>query len=86
MSLLELAIATTLPLDLPGSQESVLPFPPYVFAITAAAVFIFLAFVVWSFRDVANRHSQRTGGNGGHGAGQGSAAHSSTGHGSAEHH
>jgi hypothetical protein len=32
-----------------------------VFAGIAAAIFITLAFVSWSFRDVANRHSGKTG-------------------------
>jgi len=44
--------------------------PPLAFAGVAAAVFVLLGFVTWSFRDVANRHSQKTGGQGGsHGAG-----------------
>jgi len=37
-------------------------FPSWVFPIIAAVVFVALGFVVWSFRDVANRHSQKTGG------------------------
>ena len=36
--------------------------PPLVFAGIAFAVFLVLAFVSWSFRDVANRHSDKTGG------------------------
>jgi len=43
--------------------------PPLVFGIIAAAVFITLAFVSWSFRDVANRHSDKTGGDSSHSAG-----------------
>ncbi|HEV7955708.1 MAG TPA: hypothetical protein VGP10_00920 [Marisediminicola sp.] len=39
-----------------------LPFPPVVFAAIAAAVFAALGFVMWSFRDAANRHSRRTSG------------------------
>jgi hypothetical protein len=31
--------------------------PPWVFAVIAAAIFTILGFVTWSFRDVANRHS-----------------------------
>ena len=38
---------------------NVLPFPPVVFALIAAAVFLALGFVVWSYRDVANRHSDK---------------------------
>jgi len=34
--------------------------PPWVFAAIAAAVFILLAFVTYSYRDVANRHSDKT--------------------------
>jgi hypothetical protein len=30
--------------------------PPLAFAGIATAVFIFLGFVVWSYRDVSNRH------------------------------
>jgi heme/copper-type cytochrome/quinol oxidase subunit 2 len=37
-------------------------FPAWVFPLIAVAVFVALGFVVWSFRDVANRHSQKTGG------------------------
>lgn len=44
--------------------------PPLAFAGVAVAVFVTLGFVVWSFRDVANRHSQKTGKPGeSHGAG-----------------
>ena len=34
--------------------------PPIVFALIAAAIFTILALVSWSFRDVANRHSDKT--------------------------
>jgi heme/copper-type cytochrome/quinol oxidase subunit 2 len=33
--------------------------PPAAFAGIAAAVFVVLAFITWSYRDVANRHSDR---------------------------
>lgn len=33
--------------------------PSWVFAAIAAAVFATLGFVTWSFRDVANRHSDK---------------------------
>ena len=39
---------------------AVLIFPNWVFPLIAASVFTVLAFVVWSFRDVANRHSHKT--------------------------
>lgn len=34
--------------------------PPWVFPLIAAIVFIVLAVVSWSYRDVANRHSDKT--------------------------
>ena len=47
--------------------------PPLAFAGIALAVFATLGFVSWSFRDVANRHSDKTSGKAGghdsHGAG-----------------
>lgn len=42
--------------------KAVLFFPAWVFPMIAALVFIALGVIVWSFRDVANRHSQMTGG------------------------
>jgi hypothetical protein len=35
--------------------------PPIAFAGIAAGIFILLALITWSYRDVANRHSQKTG-------------------------
>ena len=45
--------------------------PPLAFAGIAVAVFVILGFVMWSFRDVANRHSNKTAksGDAHHGAG-----------------
>ena len=54
MSLLEIVVA------LPGAEADVLPFPPFVFAAIAATVFLVLGFVMWSFRDAANRHSHKS--------------------------
>ena len=34
--------------------------PNWAFAAIAAGVFIVLAFISWSYRDVANRHSDKT--------------------------
>jgi hypothetical protein len=34
--------------------------PPAAFAGIAAGIFLVLALVSWSFRDVANRHSDKT--------------------------
>lgn len=53
---------------------SLLPFPPLVFALIAAAVFVALGFVIWSFRDVANRHSHKTSGSAGHASEHGAAS------------
>lgn len=50
------------------AEENALPFPSIVFALIAASVFVALGFVVWSYRDVANRHSSKTRGSAGHGA------------------
>ncbi|MFP7760694.1 hypothetical protein [Marisediminicola sp. LYQ134] len=43
-----------------------IPFPPVVFALIAAVVFAALGFVVWSFRDAANRHSRGAAGSADH--------------------
>jgi len=43
--------------------------PPLAFAGVAVAVFVALGFVVWSFRDVANRHSNKVAKGDSHGAG-----------------
>ena len=40
--------------------------PAWAFALIAAAIFVLLGFVTWSYRDVANRHSDKTSGAGGH--------------------
>ncbi len=37
-----------------------LPFPTFVTGMIAMGVFILLAFVTWSYRDVANRHSHKS--------------------------
>ena len=46
--------------------------PNWMFPLIAAAVFTLLGFITWSYRDVANRHSNKTGGDSEHpGAGPG---------------
>ena len=47
---------------LAAHEEELAPMiaPPWVFAVVAAAIFTILALVSWSFRDVANRHSDKT--------------------------
>lgn len=54
MSLLALAAAE-------GHQLAPMIMDPIWFAVVAAVVFVVLGLVVWSFRDVANRHSYKTG-------------------------
>ncbi len=34
-------------------------FPSYVFGIIAGCIFLFFGVVTWTYRDVANRHSNR---------------------------
>jgi len=36
------------------------PFPAFVFGVIAMVIFIALALVTWSYRDVANRHSHKS--------------------------
>jgi len=36
-----------------------LPFPSVFFGVIAMGVFILLALVTWSYRDVANRHDHK---------------------------
>ena len=49
--------------------QHALIFPNWVFPLIAAIVFVFLFIVCYSFRDVANRHSDKTGGDAGAHAG-----------------
>jgi heme/copper-type cytochrome/quinol oxidase subunit 2 len=35
------------------------PFPAFVFGMIAMGIFLTLAVVVWSYRDVANRHEHK---------------------------
>jgi uncharacterized membrane protein YccC len=48
--------------ELAVHEEAPLIMPPLAFAGIAAAIFIALGFVSWSFRDVANRHSDKAAG------------------------
>ena len=49
-----------------GASASALPFPTFVTGLIALGVFAMLGFVTWSYRDVANRHDHKSGGNSGH--------------------
>ena len=57
---------------LAGEAPAQLVLPNWAFPAIAAAFFIVVALVTWSYRDVANRHSDKTGG---------AADHSDAGHG-----
>ncbi len=39
--------------------EQELPIPAILFGVIAMTAFLSLAFVTWSYRDVANRHSHK---------------------------
>ena len=62
MSLLAIVLTET-------EELAPLLMPPLAFAGIAVAVFITLGFITWSFRDVANRHSEKTSNADSHGAG-----------------
>jgi len=53
------------------SEEELAPLimPPLAFAAIAAVVFLALAIVVWSYRDVSNRHTKTPSGHDAHSAG-----------------
>jgi len=55
MSLLTSLITAT------EEHANALPMSPVFYGLIAAAVFVALGFVVFSYRDVANRHSDKTG-------------------------
>lgn len=57
MSVLNLAVIAAEKIE-----EQQLPVPSVVFPIVALSVFILLATVTWSYRDVANRHAEKPGG------------------------
>lgn len=50
----------------PVIQHSELPMPAIMYGVIAMAVFILLAFVVYSYRDVANRHDHKSSTSQGH--------------------
>jgi len=45
-----------------AGQRATLFLPNWAFPLIAALAFLFMAFVSWNFRNVANRHSDKTGG------------------------
>jgi hypothetical protein len=56
------------------AEEAAAPLvmPNWAFPLIAAGIFTLLGFITWSFRDVSNRHSNKT---------AGSSDHSDAGHG-----
>ncbi len=56
-----------------AERHNELPMPSFMFGVITLAVFALLALVVWSYRDVANRHRQVSGRRGGDGSGHGAA-------------
>lgn len=63
MSLLTTLVAET-------EELAPLIMPSWAFAVIAVVVFLLMGLVTWSFRDVANRHSNKTArGGDSHGAG-----------------
>lgn len=42
-------------------EKAPLFLPNWAFPLIAALAFLFMALVTWSYRDVANRHSDKTG-------------------------
>jgi nitrate reductase NapE component len=45
-----------------AATETTLVTPTWIYPVVAATVFVALGFIVWSFRDVANRHANKVGG------------------------
>jgi hypothetical protein len=52
-------VLDTLVFTATGDHPAPLIMPPIAFAGVAAAIFLTLALITWSFRDVANRHSDK---------------------------
>jgi hypothetical protein len=78
MSLLA-GVTTEVPL-----HEVALPFEPFVFGLIALAIFATLCLVLWSYRDVANRHTHQAAPDAAAHAGAPGANHHGAGHGHEE--
>lgn len=50
----------------PVVHHSELPMPAIMYGVIALGIFILLAFVVYSYRDVANRHDHKNSNTSGH--------------------
>jgi hypothetical protein len=62
-------------------HEIALPFEPFVFGLIALAIFAALLGVLWSYRDVANRHTHHAAPDAAAHAGAPGASHHGSGHG-----
>lgn len=57
-----------------------LPMPTWAYGAIAISIFTVLGFVIWSYRDVANRHSHKAGPGAASHAGAPGATHHGDGH------
>ncbi len=57
-----------------------LPMPTWAYGAIALAIFAVLGFVIWTYRDVANRHSHKAGPGAAEHAAAPGATHHGTGH------
>jgi ABC-type phosphate transport system permease subunit len=49
-----------------AATKFVAPFPTVVYGVIAISIFLLLGFVTWSYRDVANRHENKSSDSKGH--------------------
>ena len=54
-----MSLFTSLPVEVP-EELAELVLPTWAFPAIAAGIFLLLAIVTWSYRDVAHRHNDRT--------------------------
>jgi hypothetical protein len=63
------------------TEHIALPMPTWAYGAIALVVFFVLSVVIWSFRDVSNRHSAKADAYAAaHGGGHGHTGHEHTGH------
>ena len=62
-----MAVLPVAGLVLAAAEANELPVSSIVYPLIAAGFFALLGAVAWSYRDVANRHSDKSGGNAPHG-------------------
>ncbi len=54
-----MSFATALLAAAETPQHVALPIPTWLYGVIALVVFVVLGLVVWSFKDVSNRHARR---------------------------